>query len=162
MGVMKKRLLSILLCLVLLWSSLAAAVSAEAPVAAETSRVESVVFSDGLRYVTEITEEVSVPTERGERRTKTGTKTTSVYSSASTLLYSFSVYGVFAYDGYTATATSAEYRYTIASSTCSFGGGSASYSGATATASGTFVLNAAGKTDRVSVSLTCSPDGTLS
>lgn len=158
---MKKRLLAVVLCLVLLWSSLAAAVSAEAPAAAETSRVESVVFSDGLRYVTEITEEVSVPTARGERQTKTGTKTISAYEG-STLLFTFSVYGVFAYDGYTATATSAEYHYTIADSAWSFGGGSASCSGATASASGTFVLNAAGDTQRVSVSLTCSPDGTLS
>lgn len=158
---MKKRLLSILLCLVLLWSSLAAVVSAEAPAAAEGSRVEYIALSDDMYCITEITEEVSVPVERGERKTKTGTKTSSVYNG-STLLFTFSVYGVFAYDGYTATATSAEYHYTIADSAWSFGGGSASCSGATASASGTFVLNAAGDTQRVSVSLTCSPDGTLS
>lgn len=95
-----------------------------------------------------------------KQQTKTGTKNYSFYDSSDELKWVFRVHGAFLYDGVTALATGANYSYDIYDDNWSFVEGSATYSGATATATGSFkrVLFP----NSVSVSLTCSPNGVLS
>lgn len=89
-----------------------------------------------------------------------GTKTDEYYNSSDELAWEFRVHGTFTYNGSTAEATAADYSYEIYDSNYSFVKASASYSGATATATGSFkkllIPNS------VTLTLTCSPKGVLS
>lgn len=89
-----------------------------------------------------------------------GSKSYSYYNSSDKLVWVFRVHGTFTYNGTTAKATAATYSYTIYDSSWSFVKGNSSYSGATATAKGSFkkllIPNS------VTLNLTCSPTGVLS
>lgn len=91
---------------------------------------------------------------------KEGSKNYSYYDSSDVLAWTFRVHGTFTYDGNSAEATDADYSYDIYDSSWSFVKGSASYSDATATATGSFkkllIPNS------VTLTLTCSPTGKLS
>lgn len=91
---------------------------------------------------------------------KEGSKNYSYYDSSDELAWTFRVHGTFTYDGSSSEATDADYSYSIYDSDWSFVKGSASYSDATATATGSFkrllIPNS------VTLTLTCSPSGKLS
>lgn len=117
-----------------------------------------VYFEDGSYLVTTITEDTQ--TTILERGSKSGTKHHDYYNSSRELAWTFRVHGPFTYDGRSAEATSADYSYDVYDSEWSFNGASTSYSGATATAVGSFTR--AIIPNSVTVSLTCSAKGVLS
>lgn len=121
---------------------------------------EVIYFEDGSYCVTTIT-------YGGERasNTRTGNKTTSYYASDGTKLFALTVSGVFLYDGNTVKCTSSSYTNAIYDSAWSLKSATASKSGATATASGTFVKKVLGitmNTKTLTPTLTCDKDGNLS
>ena len=131
--------------------------------AADDSEITQTIvsFEDGSYLVTTITVDTQPTTDdRGTVSTKSGTKHHNYYNSSNELMWTFRVHGRFSYDGSSAKATFADYSYDIYHSGWSFGSASASYSGATATASGK--LSFYGVSTPVSVSLTCSAKGVLS
>lgn len=120
-----------------------------------------VFFKDGSYLVTTIVPDVqAVMSERGSVNTKGGTKHYDYYNGSHELMWTFRVHGTFTYDGYRAEATSADYSYDIYSSAWSFDNATAGYTGATATATGSFTRYTL--PNSVTVSLTCSAKGVLS
>ncbi|MBD5150233.1 MAG: hypothetical protein HDT18_07685 [Oscillibacter sp.] len=120
-----------------------------------------VYFEDGSYLVTTIVSDPqTVMSERGTVNTKGGTKHQDYYNSSRELMWTFRVHGTFTYDGYRAEATYADYSYDVYNSAWSFNSATASYSGATATANGSFSRYTL--PNSVSLSLTCSPKGVLS
>ena len=89
-----------------------------------------------------------------------GTKNYSYYNDSNNLVLVFRVHGTFEYDGITSSAVGASYSYDIYDSNWSFLNANASCSGATATATGSFVRFLVPKS--ITASLTCSPNGILS
>ena len=156
---MKKRLISFILFFSFVFSVLGITVCA-----AETtdSNAEITYFEDGSYLVTIITEEPVNAQARGTAQTKNGQKSTYFYSSTNKLLCSLTVYGTFTYDGTTARATNASYSYTVDHSFWSFDSGSCSKSGSKVTATATFNFLSFVQSRTISVSLACSPNGTLS
>jgi hypothetical protein len=150
---MKKIGLSILLSIVML-IALPFTAYAVTPAAASTN---TTTYSDGSYLVTTITKGVSLDTTYQT----TGTKTISYYTAGNTLAWNFSVTGTFRYNGTTATAISSSASNHIYDSTWTCASKTSSYSGASATASGTF-KNVTLLTRNVSTTLTCSTNGTLS
>lgn len=73
------------------------------------------------------------------RSVTSGTKKYTAYDGSDKVLWEFRVHGTFIYDGVTASANGANYSYNIYDSTWSFLEGNATCSGATATATGSFV-----------------------
>ena len=73
------------------------------------------------------------------RNVTSGTKKYTAYDGSNKVLWEFRVHGSFTYDGVTASATGVNYSYDIYDSTWSFLEGNATCSGATATATGSFV-----------------------
>lgn len=130
-------------------------------VRAEATVGESVeFFSDGSYCVTTIT---CVGTR--EALQKTAKKTKNYYDSDGEALFSLVVYGTFKYDGTSASCLSSSYTYEIYDSAWSLKSATASKSGATATASGTFVKKVLGitvNTITLTPTLTCDKNGTLS
>lgn len=130
--------------------------------ATESECIQTQKFEDGSYLV--VTIEYDQPQEGiscfASRSTTGGTKKYSFCDDTDKVLWEFWVHGTFSYNGATATATGAEYGYKIYDSSWSFVDASATYSNATATATGRFKRllfpNA------VTISLTCSPSGTLS
>lgn len=116
-------------------------------------------YEDGSYSVTTI-EIDETRTSRASTNSISGNKSRKYYSSDNELLWSLTVYGTFTYDGSSAEATDADYSYSIYASDWSFKSGSAFYSGAKATAKGTFKHGLT--SNSASVSLTCAADGTLS
>lgn len=116
-------------------------------------------YEDGSYCV--ITVEENTALQEGTRAMKTGTKSKAYYNNNGVLLFTVYVYGTFSYNGTTATATSASYGYSISSTSWSFASGTASCTGATATAICSF-RNTQGTLKTISASLTCSPAGVLS
>lgn len=131
------------------------------PMGSASAETEEVVyFEDGSYCVTTIT-------YSGERATnkRTGSKVKAYYDSESTKLFSLTVHGSFNYDGSTVTCIDASYTYEIYDSAWSLKSATASKSGATATASGTFVKKVLGitvNTITLTPTLTCDKDGNLS
>ena len=115
---------------------------------------------DGSYYVTTIREFDAVYMSAPQQ--KSGSKTVEGYDGNDNLLYSLTVKGTFTYDGKTSKAVSASYEYTLDASFWSFSDGSAYCSGNTATASGTFKRFWLFQPTEITVSLACSPNGTLS
>lgn len=118
-------------------------------------------YADGSYSVISITyddEQTGISLAAGES-TRKGTKEHEYYTNNGDLAWVFTVYGEFTYDGRTAKATDADYSYVIYDPDWSFVSGSASYSGATARATGRFKHIT---THTVTVSLTCSANGVLS
>lgn len=91
---------------------------------------------------------------------KSGSKAYNFYKDTDELAWVFRVHGAFTYDGSSAEATDADYSYDIYDNDWSFVRASASYSGATATATGSF--KRAIVPNSVTLTLTCSPKGVLS
>lgn len=120
-----------------------------------------VYYSDGSYSIISITYEDAQPgiSPTAARSSCSGKKDIDHYSSSNNLAWTLTVYGDFTYDGRSATATGSDYSYRIYDSEWSFVSGNASYSGATARATGKFSRSA---TTSTSVSLTCSANGTLS
>lgn len=116
-------------------------------------------YEDGSYCV--ITVEENTALQEGTRAMKTGTKSKAYYDINDVLLFTVHVYGTFSYNGTTATATSASYGYSISNTNWSFASGTASCTGATATAICTF-RSTPTNYKTISVSLTCSPTGVLS
>ena len=119
-------------------------------------------YADGSYSIISITyddEQAGISLTAGES-TRRVTKREDHYSYNGDLAWTFTLYGEFTYDGRKAEATDADYSYKIYNSSWSFVTGSASYSGATARATGKFSLY--GVTDTATVSLTCSANGVLS
>lgn len=97
-----KRVLALLVCVLLLGSTIAFPVAAESKNQIEISRtVED--LGNGCYYI----ETITVPGIQPYSNTKSGTKT-AVYVVDEQSIYAVSVTGEFTYDGSTATATSAE------------------------------------------------------
>ncbi len=110
--------------------------------------------------ITFLTEEKEHAFASSATQTKSGSKTRTVYSATGVELYSLTVHGTFSYNGTSATTDHSLYSYTDESPLWHFSDASSYCSGATATASGTFESSLISKT--LSVSLTCSANGTLS
>lgn len=154
-----KRIFTAILCLALLVSALPLCVGAEEPVTQQSVEV----FPDGSYCVTTITEEVSEGISLlSTAKTKSGSKSKGYYAADGSLQFTVYVYGVFSYDGSTATATAARSGYSISEpSVWSINSSSAAKSGATALGICRFYSKPTGILT-YSVSLTCSPNGTLS
>lgn len=156
---MKKRKLFLLIIVAIISVCTFSPVNASQYYSQDT-KVETVYLPYGIYIVSTIQEEISYTSPYSTAQTKNGSKTSTVYSAAGKSLYSITVYGTFSYDGSSATAKSSSYSYTDESPLWSFSYGSSSYSGSTATATGTFKSAVSSKS--LSVSLTCSANGTLS
>lgn len=126
----------------------------------ENAKERIIYLADGSYIVSTVTEENANTSPYAAAKTKSGSKTSTVYSATGTSLYSITVHGTFSYNGSSATAKSSSYSHAENSPLWSFSSGSASVSGATATASGTF--KSALTTKTLTVSLSCSANGTLS
>ena len=126
-----KSALALILLAVILVSSLCFPVYA--------SPEQSITYlEDGSYYVTTITVFPSTQSSRAASSIS-GRKTQDYYNgSTQKKIFSISVIGSFTYTGSSATATSADYDYSILDPTWSFISGSASCSGASATANATF------------------------
>ena len=158
-----KKLIIYIACVLLIMSIFPASAFASNAEVLTTSDIT--VFDDGSYCVTTISEKRE-PTygllkALATRSNKTASKTTASYNSNGQKLYSVTVTGTFSYDGSTSKATSAEYSYSIMNSTWKFVSGSAGCSGNTATATCKFKCGIA-YSRTLSVSLSCSPNGTLS
>ena len=126
----------------------------------ENTKEEIIYLADGSYIVSTVTEEKANTSSYAAAQTKSGSKTSTVYSATGASLYSITVHGTFSYNGSSATAKSSSYSHTEESPLWSFSSGSSSLSGATAMASGTFKSALTSKT--LNVSLSCSASGTLS
>lgn len=128
---------------------------------AETVVNESVeYFADGSSCITIIT----CASSRAALQ-KSAAKEVIYRGSDDTKLFSLTVHGTFKYDGSSATCIDASYTYNVYDSAWSFKSATASKSGATATASGTFVKKVLGitvATKALTPTLTCDKDGNLS
>ena len=158
-----KKLIIYIACVLLIMSIFPASAFADNTAPVTTSDIT--VFEDGSYCVTTISEKRE-PTygllkALATRSTKTASKTTAYHNSNGQKLYSVTVTGTFSYNGSTSTATSAEYSYSISYSTWNFVSGSAGRSGNTATATCKFKYGIS-YSRTLSVSLSCSPNGTLS
>lgn len=155
----KIRPCSVLFTLLLTFTCTIPSVSALEYSSIQPSNEEIVYLQDGI-YIISTIQENSCTSLYAATHTKSGSKTSTVYSASGSPLYSITVHGVFSYNGSSASATSASYSYTDESPLWSFSNGSSSFSGATATASGTFKSGQITKTIRAVLS--CSANGTLS
>ncbi|MDD6466888.1 MAG: hypothetical protein PUF50_01740 [Erysipelotrichaceae bacterium] len=119
-------------------------------------------FDDGS-YIEIVIEETNPLTR--DATTKTGKKTANYKDSNGNILWSFYVSGIFKYDGETATCTYSVVNASSYSDYWKIDSKSASKTNATANGSCTakmYTLGICTKTVTKSLSLTCSPDGTLS
>lgn len=155
----KIRPCSVLFTLLLTFTCTIPSVSALEYSSIQPSNEEIVYLQDGI-YIISTIQENSCTSLYAATHTKSGSKTSTVYSASGSPLYSITVHGVFSYNGSSASAISASYSYTDESPLWSFSNGSSSFSGATATASGTFKSEQITKTIRAVLS--CSANGTLS
>lgn len=157
---MKKRIFAMLIIALFISVSIVPAVNATEYPNANGKEENIVYLADGCYMITVITEDNVRASMLYATKNKSGSKTSTVYSAAGETLYSLTVHGTFSYNGSSATAVSSSYSYTDESPLWSLSGASSYCSGATATVSGTFKSSLQSKT--LSVSLTCSANGTLS
>lgn len=130
-----------------------------APVKAETT-TDVVYFEDGS-YVVTVLQEYSTRSSNQ----KTASKSSTLYDPNGGSVATLTVRGTFRYDGTTATCTASTYTHQIHNSSWSLSSGSASKSGNTATAKGTFARKVLGITTdskTLTVSLSCDKNGNLS
>lgn len=119
------------------------------------------VFPDGS-YVTEEITEVKTPTAPyATVQTVSGAKTQKLFSSDNELIASLTVHGTFEYGMTPAAAVNTSYSYTVDNSFWSFSGGKATLSGPNVAATGTFDYFLFVRSEMLSVTLTCTPAGTL-
>ncbi len=121
---------------------------------------EVVYYEDGSYSVVSL-EVLNAAFAGRSANTRVATKTDRYYNSDNELLWDFTLHGTFTYDGTTATAISASYSYNIYDSAWTLKSADAYCSGNQAIAEGKFnggfLLNRS-----TSITLTCSPTGTLS
>lgn len=123
--------------------------------AVETTRTVEY-LADGSYYVTEIEESHSLA-----RASKTGTKTSTYYTSDDIKVFSVRLMGTFTYNpGVSATATSETVNVVLHQSSATFVSKSSRHYGATAYGSG--IVSYGGLTISKSVNLTCDKYGNLS
>lgn len=120
-------------------------------------------WEDGGYIITTITETPTDSTHASflQSKIKTGSKRSDYYNANNILQFSVFVEGTFTYNGQSANATNAKGRYSINSRSWTFVSGSTLHPGATATFRATF-RNSNNYNQNLSVTLSCSPDGTLS
>ena len=163
-----KKLTSLLLifALALMLSLPAFAVSTD-PVASATlgEVVHTEYYSDGSYVETVISEGISSPGETRGTQTKSGTKYDIFYNANGVSLWRVEITGTFTYDGSTATCTNVTKATSIYDSAWKVTAESCSKSGNKAMGSFTvkrYVLLVPVQTENVSLTLTCSANGTLS
>lgn len=130
-----------------------------APAKAETT-TDVVYFEDGS-YVVTVLQEYSTRSSNQ----KTASKSSTLHDPNGGSVATLTVRGTFRYDGTTATCTASTYTHQIHNSSWSLSSGSASKSGNTATAKGTFARKVLGITvdsKTLTVSLSCDKNGNLS
>ena len=145
-----KRVVSVLMLVLFLFSALPMAGAAEA---VSEERIE---LGDGYYLIAETF-------QSGARASKSvsGSKPYTCYDSAGTALWKVTLYGTFTYTGSSATCTASSISTTIYDSSWSTGSKSASKSGNKATGSATMKKSTV-KSVPVSLSLSCSASGSLS
>ena len=150
----KKKSVLVLLAVVMIVC--VAAFPAAAASVADTD-VQTICFADGSYVVIG----PAVTSSARAVRTTSGSKTATGYSSTGSALWTFTIHGMFIYDGTMAKATNASYSYQIYDDEWSFKSGNAYCSGSQtigeATFKGTLFVS-----QNVPVTLTWSPDGKLS
>ncbi len=152
-----KRLISLLICIILISSTLIL------PSAAlELSETEQVMISqtvenlgNGCYYI----ETIYIPSIQSYSSAKTGTKTAQ-YIASGTTIYTISVTGTFTYDGTTSDATSATCKIATYVDGATILSRNAYTSGASAIATGS--VSYIGVTLQKTVTLTCDKNGNLS
>lgn len=152
----KKKLIflsSLLLAFSLLFS---VAVQAQAPQSVLVSQ-HTEYYEDGSSCVISVYQDV--PSTRASGTTR-GYKDYDYKDERNVIVWTLTVYGSYSYNGISATCTNASYGYTIHNNAWSRVSGSASRSGNTATAYGTFTKS--GQNQSASVSLSCDANGNLS
>lgn len=154
-----KRIMSMLLCILLISSCLTLPVNA-----AENSNVnEQIIVSQTIEYVGNdcyYIETIYVPSVQPyDAYTKTGTKT-AAYVVAGTTIYSVSVTGTFYFDGSTSNAMSASGSVATYVENATIKSCDAHTSGNSAVATGSVVY--LGFTLQKTVTLSCDKDGNLS
>ena len=156
---MKKRIIVLLVAVILCLGSI--------PALADNSSEEFqiIAFSDGSYLIMELIGD-SIETQLDYNRTSvTKSKAATYYSNSGVKAFTLTVTGSFIYDGTSATCTSSSNSSTIYNNEWSLKTASASHSGNTATATGTFVRKVLGivvSTKVLTVSLSCSPTGVFS
>ncbi len=145
-----KSLFLVVLCVCAVTSTMSAHAASISP---ETVAVRTYVNPDGSYVVEEIVEYAS----NMRASTKTGTKTSTYYTSSNVRVFSVKVTGTFAYTGTSATAESANATF---DTNASYVTKSAYTSGRTAYASGT--VKYCGLNYVQDVALSCSDSGVLS
>lgn len=143
------RLIAIICCAVMLVMPVLATDTG----AVVTTRIE---LEDGGYIIEEI---VSAPTARATS-TKSGTKTSTRYTSDNEILYAVKVTGTFSYNGSSAWATAASATVSIYSTSITYVSKSSSYSSNYAKATGTVTYLT--KSESRTVTLYCDKDGNLS
>lgn len=153
-----KRILSapLLALLLVLACIFPAAAASDAQSLTETT-TEIVRYDDGSYDVVTLT--IETPITRAAS-TKSGSKTVTKYSTKNVKQYSFTVKGVFAFDGSSAWATNASTSYQIFVDGWSCTDRSASKSGNSVTGTGTFKKGFA--VNYPTATISCSPSGVLS
>ena len=121
----KIRLCSVLFTLLLTFTCTIPSVSALEYSSIQPSNEEIVYLQDGI-YIISTIQENSCTSLYAATHTKSGSKTSTVYSASGDPLYSITVHGVFSYNGSSASANSASYSYTDESPLWSFSSGSSS------------------------------------
>lgn len=125
------------------------------------------VYSDGSYGVTTITESRDdfIVSTNALKATKLGSISYSHYNASNVLLWKVTLDATFSYNGSTATCISATPSYTIYNSLWKVTKATASHSGNTATGSFTakrYTLGIPVETINKTLTLTCSPNGTIS
>lgn len=154
-----KKIITVLIMVLLFLSSLTS-ISANN----STRTYIDEVFEDGS-YIEIVIEEHETSSLTREMTTKTGKKTATYKDSNGNELWTFYVSGIFKYDGSTSTCTSSVVNASSLNSNWKIHSKSATKSNATASATCTakqYTLGICVKTVTRNLSLTCSPNGTLS
>lgn len=148
-----KRIFSVLLCVLLLFSCASLPAFAAEP---ETVTTSVRCLEDGSYIVTEL----RVSSVQPMANTRSGSVTEGYYSSSGVLVFTVQVVGTFTYTGTGATATSASANVSVVASGASLMSKKAYTSGPTAYASASVLYE--GRNRTLTVQLTCSATGVLS
>ncbi len=151
-----KKLFSILVCFLLVVTTVFL------PVSAQAAENEQIIISQTVEFISEdcyFVETIYVPSTQTYSNTKTGTKVAECISSG-TSIFTISVTGTFTYNGTSAQATSASGSISALVSGVTLNSRRAYTSGASACAFGSVNYN--GVTLQKTVTLTCDKNGNLS
>lgn len=152
-----RRLTSLLLTFLLILTCIVSATAASDEQPLTQTTTDTIYYEDGSYDVVTLTVEVSAARST---KTKSGSRTVTKYSNKDVKQFSFTVKGVFAYDGNSAWATNVSTSYEIFESGWSCTKKSASKSGNSVTGSATFKYGLA--VNYPSATVTCSPTGVIS